>query len=75
MDLAFNPIPAGVLENQDMLKIPCLMSKYDKWYIIYTKCLFKLKGKKYITKLPDKGWKEEEILDEIQVKRISKKNV
>ncbi|XP_023332343.1 sphingosine-1-phosphate lyase [Eurytemora carolleeae] len=25
-----------------------------------------LKGKKYITKLPDKGWKEEEILDEIQ---------
>ena len=34
-----NPIPAGVLENQDMLgrgqfepplQIPCFMSKYDK---------------------------------------------
>ena len=40
-----NPFSAGVLENQDMLGggsiwppptlyIPCLMSKYDKWYII-----------------------------------------
>ena len=40
-----NPIPAGILENQDMLgggsiwppphqHILCLMSKYDKWYII-----------------------------------------
>ena len=29
--LGFNPIPAGVLENQE---IPCLMSKHDKWYII-----------------------------------------
>ena len=33
-----NPIPAGVLENQDILggggSIPCLMSKYDERYII-----------------------------------------
>ena len=30
----FNPIPAGVLENQAMLYITCFMSKYDKSYII-----------------------------------------
>ena len=39
----FNPISAGVLENQAMvggvtltppLSIPCLIPKYDKWYII-----------------------------------------
>ena len=38
-----NPIPAGILENQDMLGggqfdppplNPFFMSKYDKWYII-----------------------------------------
>ena len=29
--LIYNPIPAGVPENQD---IPCFMSKYDKLYII-----------------------------------------
>ena len=29
-----NPIPAGVLENQDMLYNSCFMSKYDKSYII-----------------------------------------
>ena len=33
----FNPISAGVLENQDMLWEGGvnLMSKYDKWYIIW----------------------------------------
>ena len=37
--MAVNPISAGVLENRIMinltppLKIPCLLSKYDKWYI------------------------------------------
>ena len=41
-DQGFNPIPAGVLENQDMLGGVNLtppskskfLSKYDKWYII-----------------------------------------